>query len=153
MKDAKRYIRDRVKIDPGTGCWIWARYRLPGGYGRAWFCDRHRYVHRLSYEKFTGPIPDGLHVLHRCDNRACCNPEHLFLGTQADNMADRDRKGRQAKGETVHSSKLTERDVLDIRMLIDHSRGQNLKQIGDLYGVTYDAIYCIKVGKTWRHVS
>lgn len=75
------------------GCWDWSGYKQPEGYGtfphaKTW------YAHRVSWELHNGPIPDGMHVLHTCDNPPCSNPAHLFLGTVADNMADRKAKGR-----------------------------------------------------------
>lgn len=76
------------------GCWVWRRGKTPRGYGKVWRNGRHVYVHRLAYETFVGPIPEGLGVLHRCDNPPCCNPAHLFIGTDADNAADRVAKGR-----------------------------------------------------------
>lgn len=87
-----------------TGCWEWGGQRDRGGYGRANFSSGTRNstkffgVHRLSYEHYVGPINKGLHVLHKCDNRCCFNPEHLFLGTHQDNMNDMHKKGRGPKG-------------------------------------------------------
>ena len=85
---------DNVYFEPNTGCWLWAG-RLVEGYGI--FTLNHRdnqLAHRASYEHFVGPIPQGLFVLHKCDVRSCINPDHLFIGTHADNMADMKRKGR-----------------------------------------------------------
>lgn len=88
-----------VKVDktaPG-GCWLWTGVRRPNGYGS--FSVRQKYfgTHRFSWELTNGPIPTGLNVLHRCDVRACVNPEHLFLGTHRDNAIDREQKGRKGK--------------------------------------------------------
>lgn len=79
------------------GCWDWLGYKQPEGYGTFPHRGTH-YAHRVSYQLHVGPIPDGLHVLHSCDNPPCSNPAHLFLGTVADNMHDRDRKGRHRGG-------------------------------------------------------
>jgi hypothetical protein len=79
-----------IDRDPAQ-CWEWQRSRSRQGYGRL---GPRVYAHRLAYEVFIGPIPDGLHVLHHCDNPPCCNPAHLWSGTVADNMRDRDAKGR-----------------------------------------------------------
>ena len=87
----------------GTPCWLWTGYRMPSGYGN--FMDyiegrKDRLAHRYAYRTFVGPIPDGIFVLHRCDNPPCVRPDHLFLGTQADNLIDAVAKGRQSRGET-----------------------------------------------------
>lgn len=87
--------------EPNSGCWLWLGALFVSGYG--WFQRGHRKqpgarANRISWELHRGPIPDGLCVLHRCDNPSCVNPDHLFIGTQLDNIADRDRKGRQARG-------------------------------------------------------
>lgn len=85
----------------GDGCWLWNGYRNQSGYGVTRVGGRGSkaiFAHRLSWEIHKGPIPDGLHVLHRCDNPQCVNPEHLFLGTDLDNQRDRIAKGRPGGG-------------------------------------------------------
>jgi hypothetical protein len=86
----------RLLPEPNGGCWLWEG-AIIRGYGRirnpgAW--NTYSFVHRLAWEEANGPIPDGLHVLHRCDVTSCCNPDHLFLGTQLDNNSDMFAKGR-----------------------------------------------------------
>lgn len=79
-------------------CWEWTGSRQPTGYGRIKISDRVHNTHRVVWALTNGPIPARLQVLHRCDNPPCCNPAHLYLGTIADNMHDRDRKGRSRFG-------------------------------------------------------
>lgn len=101
------------KVDKGTedGCWIWTGARHRKGYGRFAVANRRKvYAHRYSWELAHGPIPDGLFVLHRCDNPPCVNPGHLFLGTNQDNMRD-----AAAKGRLVSRAKLTEAIVTSMR--------------------------------------
>ncbi len=88
-----------------NGCWNWEKAKNPNGYGiytvrkEGWKRRRTVLAHRYAYEIFTGVIPQGMCVLHKCDNPSCVNPDHFFLGTQVDNMRDRKEKGRMPKGE------------------------------------------------------
>jgi hypothetical protein len=86
-------LMDKVEIDE-NGCWNWTGTKIPQGYGHTHYRGKSIYTHRLLYILTYGEIPEGLCCLHKCDNPSCCNPEHLFLGTMADNMHDRDMKGR-----------------------------------------------------------
>lgn len=138
-------------------CWNWPNSHNPQtGYGQlSHWKDGKRTLHtahRESYKAFSGPITDGLMVLHKCDNRSCFNPAHLFLGTQADNMQDMLRKGRGAKntslfGEKHHQSKLTCDDVVFIR-----SSGLSVTDLCERFSISRSVIYSVKQGKTWRHL-
>ena len=86
--------------DADSGCLVWTRSTRGGGYGKVWDGTTLVATHRAAYELAYGAIPDGLLVMHSCDNPPCCNPEHLFLGTNQDNSDDKVAKGRQPKGET-----------------------------------------------------
>lgn len=82
------------RVDPITGCWEWTKSRGEKGYGQIWVVDKFVRVPRAAYELYIGPIPDGLNVCHKCDNPPCFNPDHLFAGTQSDNIKDCVEKGR-----------------------------------------------------------
>jgi hypothetical protein len=137
-----------VLPEPNSGCWLWAGTVSRVGYGTM---TRHRQTfkaHRVAFEMFCDPIPDGAHVLHRCDVRSCVNPDHLFLGTNADNVRDKVSKGRQAKGEGAGLAKLTESSVRAIRADTGSTRELAIK-----YGVGKSTTACILAGKSWKHVA
>jgi len=145
--DPARKIRERTKVDPRTGCWEWQGHRNSQGYGTGKFPGGSILAHRQAYMTFVGPVAQGLCVLHRCDNPACCNPEHLFLGTRDQNMADRNGKLRQAWGGRIHSAILDEEAVREIR------RVRNDRYFAEKYGVAQITIYQARVGITWRHLD
>lgn len=91
-------VRSRLevnrKVNSETGCWEWTKSRGKKGYGQIWVVDKFIRVPRAAYEEYIGPIPEGLKVLHHCDNPPCFNPEHLFVGTQSENILDSVAKGR-----------------------------------------------------------
>lgn len=111
-------------------CWIWTA-STKRGYGRIGVKYHDYPTHRVSWELAFGTIQDGLHVLHKCDNRACCNPQHLTLGTPLDNMRDRDRKGRGKwpRGEQCSQCKLSDAQVAEARQRYAH--GERQQHIAD----------------------
>lgn len=131
-------------------CWPWLAYRNRDGYGTLQVDRKSKMAHRLAWEAAQGPIPNGMFVLHHCDNPSCCNPAHLWLGTLADNNRDRDRKGRGAdrRGERAGGAKLTESDVLAIRAAAG-TRGA----IAMRFGISLSAVTYIRQGKRWGHVG
>lgn len=131
-----------------NGCIEWRGGFFADGYGQVhWNHKKHR-VHRLSYELFVGAIPEGHVVRHQCDNPKCMNPEHLIVGTVAENNNDCRQRGRNARGEGHPQSKLTNQQVLEIF----NSTDSNI-QLAKKYGVTEMTTGRIKCGKLWVHIT
>lgn len=152
MESLKNKLFSTTNISAGPdGCWPWIAGKGIGGYGRIRVGSKTRYAHRVSFEMHCGPIPNGMFVCHSCDNPSCINPKHLFLGTPAENMADRDAKGRQAhqRGEINPLAKLTEADVLAIRS----AKGRLQRELAAQYGVSRGHISFIRTGRKWRHLD
>lgn len=142
-------IEDRIKICPVKGCWLWTGPLSRKGYGRARLDRKHQPIHRISWQLFRGEIPDNLHVLHRCDVPSCANPEHLFLGTNQDNIDDKMAKRRHRHGDGHHNAKLTAEQIPEIRGL----RGKlSQRKIAKLFGVAQHTIAQIQLGKGWYHI-
>lgn len=138
---------------PESGCFIWDGYVNEKGYGRTQFEGKLWLAHRLAWKFAYGICPDDKMVCHKCDIPSCINPEHLFLGTAAENNEDRDRKGRWThnKGEKHGMAKLTESDVIDIRQCLKD--GIELETIAAGWGVTKSMIGLIKNGRNWKHLG
>ena len=135
------------KIDSAdeNGCYPWIAAKNKQGYGiLRW--GRTRLAHRLVYEHEFGPIPPWLMVCHKCNNPSCVNPNHLYLGTRADNMEDMAEAG-SCKGERHSQARLTRGKVRNIRKRL--LAGQSVTSIALAYGVSRGAIYDIAQGKTW----
>ena len=151
-KDVADLFWPKVSIGSQNECWEWCGHRHPFGYG--WFNDKGRptNAHRVAYALTHGPIPDGYFVCHSCDNPPCCNPSHLWLGTPAENTQDMDVKGRRVVvtrlGTSHHHAKLTP----EIAKNIVASKLSN-KALAQKYGVTSSAIYNVRKGKSWGHVT
>lgn len=158
LRDDPRLVsrfRRRVPEGDPAACWPFEGCRNHSGYGKFGIEGRVHFAHRVAWELAHGPIPDDMRVLHRCDNRPCCNPSHLFLGTMSDNMHDMWSKGRHAPpariGEGHHSAKLTEDDIRQIRALA--ASGVFQRVIAEQYGVTQTNVGQIVRRKTWTHVA
>jgi hypothetical protein len=143
------------QLDPETGCWLWTASVRGGCYGTIRAvkhgCARMRRASHIAWELYRGPIPEGAHVLHHCDTPACVNPEHLFLGDHAGNMADRDAKGRTAKGEDGGGAKLSEKKARAILAL--RGRGLSQNRVAAEFGVRQSQISRIWHGKRWAHLQ
>jgi hypothetical protein len=134
-------------------CWLWTGSKLGGG-GHGGFTIRSRkfYAHRISFFMETGSWPGDLCVLHSCDVARCCNPSHLRMGTQTDNMRDRTERGRHwvPVGEACTGSKLTVAAVLDMRER--HAAGERTSDLADSYGVSEITAYFAISRRSWKHI-
>lgn len=133
------------------GCWNWHGHLRSDGYGYFFFGNQSLRAHRVSYERFKGPIPRGMFVCHACDNPRCVNPDHLWLGNPAANSADMASKGRAHRGPSVHSeehprSKLTSEIARSIR-----SDGRAAHVIAKEHGVSASLVRGIKRGTHWKY--
>jgi HNH endonuclease len=149
-KNVDRVSSFWMKVDRKSPdeCWTWIGSINTRGYGQFWIGKTFTGAHRFSYKIHYGDIPDGLLVCHKCDNRKCVNPNHLFLGTSQDNVDDAVSKNRQAKGKQVMHSKLVEEQVREIR-----SSSLSYQELSNIYGVTENMTYYIKSGRSWKWVQ
>ncbi len=151
LGDADARFWAKVDKSPGHGpngdCWIWV-----GWFQRSYGAFKNNYVgqpaHCYAYRTTIGPIPKNQLVCHSCDNRACVRPDHLFLGTHAQNMRDRNQKGRQARGSRSGMAKLTDQKVREIRASSEIARN-----LAERYGVSANTINIVRRRESWRHVQ
>ncbi len=127
--------------NPVTGCLEWQKCLNDAGYGNATENKKRVKIHRRAWELWVGPIPDGLFVCHKCDNRKCCEITHLFLGTDLDNMTDMHNKGRW----TVPNRKLNDDQARKIRV-----DDRTYREISESYGVSQSVVHSIKGGRTYK---
>lgn len=148
-KALRDYLSARVSIDAATGCWNWTRYKDWNGYGRGCVNNTLFKANRAAWIAFCGPLHSE-HVLHRCHNRACINPEHLYLGSHAQNMQDMADAGRvyRKTGTKNHNAKLDDNLVREIR-----ASSQSGRSLSEKYGVSATSINLARSGKTWSHVQ
>ena len=142
------YLYSKSTVDAVTGCINWQGKKNHAGYGRTTYQGRFTLVHRVSWAVGNAQeMPSGLSVLHRCDNPSCINVDHLFVGTQEDNMKDMASKSRASCGVGRYNAKLSDEEVLRIR-----SDDRTSPIIAAEYGVSRRLISGIKCGERWRHV-
>lgn len=158
----ERFWRQVEKTD---GCWLWLGSKSARGYGKITIAGRTLSTHRLSWVFAHGEIPAGLYVLHHCDNPPCVRPDHLFLGTAADNAADAVAKGRwttgsrngavlhpetRPRGERHPMARLTEDQVLQMRAKRDE--GYTYQRLVEEFGVSKSTVANVVTRKKWRHL-
>lgn len=145
----EKFFAERSALNVETGCIEWTRHISQGGYGTLKHKRKQRMAHRAMWEHKFGPIPDGMVICHKCDNRKCINPDHLFIGTTQDNVTDKMVKGRfvACPGEQCGTAKLTEAQIAAIRL---DDRVQHV--IAKEYGISQSNVSIIKNGDTWSHL-
>lgn len=141
----------QVEILDQDDCWEWQGLRNRKGYGQLWFIDQTIAAHRAAWILTHGPIPDGLWVLHKCDNPPCTNINHLFLGTNDDNVADKIAKNRQVHGANHPLAKLTDKQVVEARQRYA-AGGISIAALARKYGVSGVSMRNVLYRATWRHV-
>ena len=152
------------------GCWLWNGDKTAAGYGKLYLLGKMFYAHRVAWELTNGAMPKGLFVCHTCDTPSCVRPDHLFVGTNADNLHDMISKGRQREpirptgddhwthkhpervrvGERNNMAKLTAQQVLDIRCRYPH---ETQTALAKQYGVRQSSIWQVLSGRTWKHIT
>lgn len=162
--DAETRFQRYVCPEPMSGCHLWAGGLFPTGYGIFWFSEDNpaARAHVVAWEFVNGPVPDGLDVCHTCDVRCCVNPDHLYVGTRKQNMADAIARGRMprgdktwhrrmpekiARGPALPQAKLTEADVIAIR-----ASNKLQRELAEQYGVSRCTISEIRARKYWTHI-
>jgi len=148
---SRQRFMEKTMPEPNSGCWFWLG-RDQGKYGTVRFDMKRKLAHRFSYELFCEPIPEGLEVCHACDTPICVNPDHLFIATHAENMADMHQKKRSKyvihNGSKNGNSKLTEADIKEIR-----ASTLGYTELARKYGVSDVQIGFIHKRKSWAHIE
>ena len=148
------FFRQRISADEAGSCWVWQGSMFSTGYGQA----RNTTAHRMSWEVHRGPIPTGGHVLHTCDNRRCVNPEHLYIGGNAENRRDACARNRYPGEAKSSRAKLTADQVAELKRIRrdempDISRERASKLLSARFPLSHLSIRCILAGTRWAHIK
>ena len=154
--NVRERFEDKVDKESDNPCWVWTGASNDQGYGRLQVGDRLAYAHRVSYQLFVGDIPEGGQINHECHNEPCVNPDHLYAGTQSENVSDAINRGSFSQlnisGESHGVSKLTEKQVNEIRALYettDHTQ----YSLAEEYDVSRGTVQAIVNWETWTHLD
>lgn len=153
MTDEQKFMRF-VFPEANSGCWLWVGGTARYGYGTFRLNKKGHMAHKFSYEMFKGQVPPGYVIRHKCDVTCCVNPDHLDIGTQADNLRDMHERGRnnQPFGEAKSQSKLTTEKVREIKIHLRDKTFPSYAALARAYGITVSALYEIRSGANWRRV-
>lgn len=154
--DWKPLFWAKVDKNGAGGCWVWTASQKERGYGQYFIKGKMHRAHRLAWTLCGKELPARpLELAHRCDNRLCVNPEHLFVATHEENMADCYAKGRQAKGAKIHFATLTEEQVRYIKAnyIKTSPRKGNGSQIARHLGINPGTVHAIGSGRSWKHIK
>lgn len=160
MEITERRFWAKVARGPKKKCWTWTGAVTNRGYGNFYHNGAYVGAHRVAWLLAHGEIPEGLCVLHKCDNRRCVNPYHLWLGTKSDNSLDCSRKGRRyspsaeclRRGEQHGIAKLTNQQALEIYRRYSE-QDTTLRRLADEFGIGRQSVWNIVHGKTWAHLT
>lgn len=149
LEKNKEIVDHNLEHCPGA-CHEWTKHRDKNGYGKISIKNKPHSAHRVSYETYVGPIPEGLWVLHKCDNPICFNPDHLYTGDNKQNCKDRADRGRTLKGADNGNSKLSHDQVVEIKKRLYN--GETPNEIFPDYPVSGKCLRNIRDNKSWTHV-
>lgn len=149
MSSLQARFEAKFMPEPMSGCWLWYGAVNNHGYGKIWDGEKIEMAHRLAYRLHNGAIPAGVWVLHRCDNPACVNPQHLFLGTPKDNSQDMAAKGRA--GKSKHAAKISALQATEIQQLPHRLGFGEARRLAAHYGLSAGGFYKVRRGQRWGH--
>ena len=149
----KARFETKFMAETNSGCWLWMGNIGKHGYGQFHLNGGCMAASRAAFQLYKGSIPEGMCVCHKCDEKTCVNPEHLFLGTQADNLADMFKKGRQNTPKGVNHGHANLNDLQVISLRCDRLNGLSYSGISRKYGISISVAYKIVNLHSWKHIA